>query len=189
MARYIQSICLSLLTVLLISGCTTFPEPKTEEDTLLLIHVGYKKEIPEKLFGRYRIRIVSETKDVERLVRIEPTKKYLLIKGLPSGRYRIVERAFVYENGSIGSTDNTDIRFILESKRVTIVPTTFLYRLYREPNESGYYMSGLWSAITQTDARDLLQRLQKDGLFDKWELSYGTRRHETFEIMLDEMNL
>jgi len=179
------------LFVLLLS-CTSFPSPKSGDDTLLIIPISTARETSQQFFGNCEVRIVRVKDYRETLYQIDPNSHYGMIEGLPPGQYAIREVAGKYKEGGTAWARKADIEFLLMPKCITILPQEFFFKIIEipkkhKPYEYIYQMSLSWGDLRQSTAKKLLQRLIEEENYQLWELSENTKENQAVSQALSEL--
>ena len=180
-------VVLLVLFILLVSGCVSFPGPKTENDAILLFPMAIEKDRDSKIFGRFRLTLQRQGAEGSRTVYFKPGKDYQTLRGLSADRYTIIESAFQYESGKIGHAVKMDLTVDLNPSSITILGGILTYMAWFEDNT--FYMSSKWQKLTQEKATEILTRLQKHGAFETWSLSPATTKMAPVAKAMSELGL
>jgi len=168
-------------------SCTSFPAPKSDDDTVLIIPKSTIREASEQFFGNCQIRIIRIEDSHETLYQIDPNSHYGIIAGLPPGHYVILETAAKYKEGGTAWAQKTDIKFSLVPNCITILPQEFVFKIEKVGKENQYQMWLSWGALTQSTAKKLLLRLSEEENFQSWELSESTKENQAISQVLSEL--
>lgn len=176
----------------LLLSCTSFPSPKSGDDTLLIIPVSTSRETSEQFFENCEVRIVRVGDYWETLYQIDPNSHYGMIEGLPPGQYAIREVAAKYKDGGTAWAKKADIEFSLIPNCITILPQEFFFRIIEipkkdKPGEFIYQMSLSWGDLRQSTAKKLLKRLLEEENYQFWELSENTKENQAVSQALSEL--
>lgn len=176
----------------LLLSCTSFPAPKSGDDTLLIIPVSTSRETSYQFFENCEVRIVRVGDYWETLYQIDPNSHYGMIEGLSPGQYAIREIAAKYKEGGTVWAKKADIEFSLTPNCITILPQEFFFRIIEipkkdEPWKYTYEMSTTWGNLRQSTAKKLLQRLLEEENYPSWQLSENTKENQAVSQALSEL--
>ena len=160
----------ALVALIVLAGCSTFPKPTSNTDTMLIIPVKKTNTFGERVREfQIRIHIVnlddsSITKDVLTYLQ----KDWEFLTGLPEGHYRIVEIGL----GTGGSGLKVNVEFALEANKITILPY-FLAITLSAANaaERTVQVAGGFLPLTAEMKKLIMDDLQGEDNFHSWELS------------------
>ena len=163
---------LAALLLLIFSSCKTLPVPKTQNDSLLIIPVGYEKNSKQDWFGHYKINITdSSTGKVEKKKKLPILNGFTSISDLEPGHYKITKDEFYYDNGNRGhkgSIVRRYIRFTMQPNHITVLPYKFVYRIFDE-SSTHFTMNRRWSDFSQSQIDELLKSLEDYKNFSLWK--------------------
>ena len=176
----------------LLLSCTSFPSPKSGDDTLLILPVNTLRQTSVQFFGNCEVRIVRLEDYRETLYQIDPNSHYGMIEGLPPGQYAIREIAAKYKEGGTVWAKKADIEFSLIPNCITILPQEFFFKIIETPNKDkpGEYIYEMWVSwgdLTQSTAKKLLQRLIEEKNYPFWELSENTKENQAVSQAFSEL--
>ena len=154
-------------------GCSSFPKPATEKDTLLIIPTFFLKYVTPIMFGEYHVKIANiNVSEITQDVAIDPTKEYQVVQGLPEGDYIIPEYYFLYNTSKKGSTYPSGEIFSMEDGKLTILQKTFQYTQKGDGHMFTYY--GGWTPLTKEKLAKAYQTMSQEANFGAWKLSEMT---------------
>lgn len=174
MKKSLQTIII-MITALLLLSCAGFPEPKTPEDTLLIIDIGYSSEkpgtTPSSLFGFLEANVTMfSDPTVMRSVSLNAEKDYVLVQGLPPGQYHIPEVYFVFKESSKKQPAPTiSHTFSLQTGTATICPIRFTYSVKGDGSIKA--LPDTFIAPYQFD--ELVSALSENEGWSSWKLQKG----------------
>ena len=155
---------MALAAAMVLSSCTSFPRPVSDQDTLLLIPASMNKRAGFPVYGHYRVHVAGDGGDA--VIDIPPYGGYGFAHGLPPGRYSISEAVFQYDWEKVGSRITPDIHFEITPGAVTVVNTRFVTEI--DTNAVGGVMRGWFVIPAKADMDAWVAHLGEDPGVRTW---------------------
>lgn len=169
---YLSLMILSLAAAFLAVSCASFPEPRNDTDTLLILRTEFDKSVVADPFGYYRITISTLPGKVVRRINIKQYfDKTHLITGLAPGKYKVSKVEFVYNSGNVHEETITIYHypFTLRPGAMTLVNWKFVFRFYRRPPSDKLWMNKRWVQMGFEEKAGLLNELKTEESFSLWD--------------------
>lgn len=163
-------LCLGIIFIVL-GGCSTLtqvPEPKSDQDTLLIIPVQVKNETEFTINANlFFYHFILKHRDTEERIKIGPYKKFEVIHGLKPGIYHIVKL-------EVGKTSSeyplTNMQVELKPGKVVMFPVRldvkFIYK------DGMIYQGVEFTEIDLKLKREIVKSLKGYRNFDRWSVDY-----------------
>jgi hypothetical protein len=174
MKRTLFQLATSVLFLLFLIGCSSFPRSTSENDTMLIILTNFVRHTSPFFFGEYHAKVekINDSSIVVD-VSIDPLKQYQIVQGLSEGEYIIPEFYFLYyDNSKKSNVRPSGFRFAQQKGRITILQATFLYTQHGGGTE--YYYTGEWTPLTNEKLLELYKAISQEENFKTWQLSEKT---------------
>ena len=162
-----------VLTAILFSACSSFPEKVSSDDAMLLIPVMLDKSNPGTIFGNAKATIEDEHGNVVGSLKLTTSSDYKYIQ-LQPGKYKITETIFVYsDSGKQEKMDDVEIPFELKPGAITVLDQYMLYYFYTNIHKPNYYfMWGEFDDMTPQIRAMVEDKLSQQEAAATWEIIY-----------------
>ncbi len=170
--KTIMKVAGAIAAIAVVAACSSFPEPASDADAILIIPLKVSVESGAPTFGYFNMNIQAVSGGPMLSFGMSPYGAYSMIKGLKEGSYKLVSVQFRYTDGQMGQAYPIDRTVLLEGRSITIVPLAFSYRLYQEGRR--FVMAAGWADLTTDVADKLARALASDEKVKAWRFSGDT---------------
>ena len=167
-----KSFLIITAVLVLLASCTSFPEKTSTDDAMVLIPIVFDKSNPGNVFGSFRVKIADQTGDIVASTKLSTSADYKYIP-LPPGKYAIVEKEFVYDEGRTSHKEELNIPFELEPGSISVLQQFMFYSFYTNIHKANTYF--MWGEFVKTDntvISNVQKKLREEPASSSWNIVY-----------------
>lgn len=134
------SLIVALGALILCVSCTSIPEPRSEEDTVVVFPMEYVDAGPGPFYADYHFFAQRKGQLFAKIIQVSTRKRFNSYRQLSPAAYRIVKaREVDRETGeTVSATLLHDVNFVLTGGKITIFPymVKVILRANRDPEKT-----------------------------------------------------
>jgi len=167
-----KSMILFSLTLLFFTGCASFPVNDTDSDGLFMVPIVFDKSVPGEVFGSVQITITDMDGNFVADKKLSAHKDYDYLR-LEPGKYKLKEKAFIYDSNKKGSHSSVNVWFEVKPGVITVYRYYLLYSFYTKPSIANTtYIRYDFLKTTPEIQSGLIAELEKEESFGSWDIEF-----------------
>ena len=163
-----KMLVVSIILIVVLSGCSSLPSPETPNSTLLVIYVAVDHESGGQPFRYYKLYMDNG----EELAKLYASDGLVFVTNLPAGKHVVKKLKSIHKKHVRTRESDVYIPFEMRSKSITVFPQKLKVTIRREntKSKSTYYQYWDFIDLNSDDKDKINNLLRQQGNYKLWDI-------------------